>query len=217
MKRRPENGNPDAVAITHPVRPMPDPDNEQYFSRVEEHFGRRRGGPLVLSPNDWRLLEVWQQQGVPLPVVLRGINQAFDRFEASGPRPDRINSLRYCEQEVQAAWEDHRAAHRRPVGQDQERNGASTALPGASRHLRAVAAACRAAATEVEGGAAACLSSAAACLGELEQKASAGTLDARELDRRASELESRVRSELAPLVEQAPALSHLSLPPFSPY
>jgi hypothetical protein len=196
---------------------MPEPDDEQYFSRVEEHFGRRRGGPLVLSPNDWRLLEAWQQQRIPLPVVLRGINQAFDRFEASGPRPDRINSLRYCEQEVQAAWEDHRAAHRRPVGQEQEPNGVSTALPGASRHLQVVAAACRAAATEVEGGAAVCLSSAAASLDELEQQASAGTLDAREIDRRASELESRMRSDLTLLVEHAPALSDLSLPAFSPY
>jgi hypothetical protein len=194
---------------------MPEPGDEEYFPRVEEHFGRRRGGPLVLSPNDWQLLEGWQQQGIPLRVVLRGINQAFDRFEASGPRPDRINSLRYCEQEVQAAWEDHCAAHRRPVAQ--ERDDASTALPRASRHLRAVAAACRAAATEVVGGAAACLSSAAACLDELEHQASAGTLDAREIDRRASDLESRMRSDLAALVEHAPALSHLSLPPFSPY
>lgn len=169
----------------------------------------------MLSPNDWRLLEGWQQQGIPLRVVLRGINQAFDRFEASGPRPDRINSLRYCEQEVQAAWEDHRAAHRRPVGH--ERDGASTALPGASRHLRTVADACRAAADEVEGGAGACLSSAAAGLDQLEQQACAGTLDAREIDRRAGELESRMRSNLAALPEQAPALSRLSLPPFSPY
>ncbi len=194
---------------------MPEAGDEEYFQRVEEHFGRRRGGPLVLSPNDWRLLEGWQQQGIPLRVVLRGINQAFDRFEASEPRPDRLNSLPYCEQEVQAAWEDHGATHQGPVAQ--EHDASSTALPGASRHLRAVADACRAAATEVEGGAAACLSSAAACLDELEQQASAGTLDAREIDRRASDLESRMRSELAVLVEHAPTLSHLSLPPFSPY
>ncbi len=169
----------------------------------------------MLSPNDWRLLEGWQQQGIPLRVVLRGINQAFDRFGASGPRADRINSLRYCEQEVHAAWEDHRAAHRRPVAH--ERDGTNAALPGASQHLRAVADACRAAAAEVESGAAACLSSAAARLDELEGQASAGTLDAHEIDRRASDLESRVRSDLALLVDHAPELSRLKLPPFSPY
>jgi len=192
---------------------MPEPDGEQYFLRVEEHFGRRRGGPLVLSPNDWRLLEGWQQQGIPLRVVLRGINQAFDRFAASGPRSDRINSLRYCEQEVQAAWEDHRAAHRRPTDDDV----AGPGLPGASTHLQAVATACRTAAAALDGDAASCLADAAAALEALEREARDGTLDAREIDRRTTRLEVHTRAALSPLVDQTPGLREISLPRFSPY
>lgn len=183
-------------------------DDEQYFARVEQHFGRRRGGPLVLSPNDWRLLERWRAQEVPLRVVLRGINQAFDRFEASGPRPDRINSLRYCEQEVQAAWQEHRAAHRRS-----DAAAPSSALPEASRHLVRVARACRDAATHVDGEAAVLVTDAATALEELEAGARKGSLPAVEIDERCGVLEAELRRRLA----GADAVEALGLPRFSPY
>lgn len=195
---------------------MSDPSDEQYFLRVEQHFGRRRGGPLVLSPNDWRLLEGWRQQGIPLRVVLRGINQAFDRFAAAGPRPDRINSLRYCEQEVQAAWEEHRAASRRPAGEQQ----ASGALPAASRHLAEVAAACRAAAGALAGDAASCLLDAASALEGLETRARDGSAAAHDIDAAAAELERQVHEKLRALAAGEPALEELEaieLPRFSPY
>jgi len=191
---------------------MSDPDDEQYYLRVEQHFGRRRGGPLVLSPKDWRSLEGWRAQGIPLRVVLRGINQAFDRFAAAGPRPDRINSLRYCEQEVQAAWQEHRATLRRPDG-----DTVPSGLPDAAEHLRTVAAACRSAADGLAGDAAASLRSAADALDELAVQTSDGALGARPLDERCNELEERVRGELRALLEVTPAIAALRLPPFSPF
>ena len=185
-------------------------DDEQYFARVEHHFGRRRGGPVVLSPTDWRLLERWRAQAVPLRVVLRGINQAFDRFESAGPRPDRINSLRYCEQEVQAAWQEHRSAHRRS-----EAAGASSALPGASQHLGDVAAACRSAATSRDPETATLLASAAQALDELAAAARAGTLTAAEIDERSAALERQLRHELLERTEASGP--SFELPAFNPY
>ena len=201
---------------------MAEPVDEQYFARVEEHFGRRRGGPLVLSPKDWRLLEQWHETGIPLRVVLRGINQAFDRFSTSGPRPDRINSLRYCEQEVQAAWEDYRGAQRRGENyrgaqrRGDEPSDRATGLPAASSHLQAVSTACRSAAATVDETAAAFLLAAAGELDELVLAASCGDVAARSIDSSATALEKRLRGELEAL-PPSDALTAVSLPHFSPY
>jgi len=49
-----------------------------YFTEIEEHFQRRRGGLLILSTLDWRLIETWKDDGIPLKAVLRGIDSAFE-------------------------------------------------------------------------------------------------------------------------------------------
>src|SRR5215467_6867759 len=50
-----------------------------YFTEIEEHFQRRRGGVLLLSTLDWALIEIWKDAGIPLEAALRGIDAAFDR------------------------------------------------------------------------------------------------------------------------------------------
>ena len=52
-----------------------------YFTEIEEHFQRRRGGILLLSTLDWALIETWKDAGIPLEAVLRGIDGAFERYE----------------------------------------------------------------------------------------------------------------------------------------
>jgi hypothetical protein len=80
-----------------------------YFTEIEEHFQKRRGGGLLLSTLDWALIETWKDAGVPLEAVLRGVDAAFDRYEKR-PSPRRINSLAYCAQEVLATAEDMKEA-----------------------------------------------------------------------------------------------------------
>src|SRR5207253_1721407 len=53
------------------------------------------------------LIESWKQRGVPLHVALRGIEQAFDSFEAK-PRRRSVKSLLYCEEEVEAQYAEWR-------------------------------------------------------------------------------------------------------------
>jgi hypothetical protein len=53
-----------------------------YFTEIEEEFVRRRGKPLMISPMDWALVETWKTAGIPLHIVLRAINQAFDGYDA---------------------------------------------------------------------------------------------------------------------------------------
>lgn len=74
-----------------------------YFTEIEDAFVRRRGKHLLVSPLDWSLMESWKAAGVPLHVVLRGIERAFDSYEAR-PRSRSVKSLFYCQEEVEAQF-----------------------------------------------------------------------------------------------------------------
>lgn len=52
-----------------------------YFTEIEERYLRRRGGGLLLSTLDWALIETWKDAGIPLEAVLRGIDEAFDKYD----------------------------------------------------------------------------------------------------------------------------------------
>ncbi|HUX67965.1 MAG TPA: hypothetical protein VMV31_10815 [Terriglobales bacterium] len=82
-----------------------------YFTEIEEHFQRKRGAQIYLSPLDWALIASWREAGIPLAAVLAGIDQAFEKFE-SGRRRDsqRHRSLVYCSAAVLAAAEAMAAA-----------------------------------------------------------------------------------------------------------
>jgi polyhydroxyalkanoate synthesis regulator phasin len=72
-----------------------------YFTEIEEHFQRARGTSLfLLSPLDWALIESWKNAGVPLEAVLRGIDDAFDKWRSRKRKTRMVNSLAYCTQAV---------------------------------------------------------------------------------------------------------------------
>jgi hypothetical protein len=81
-----------------------------YFTEIEEHFQRRRGGGLLLSTFDWALIETWKDAGIPLTAVLRGIDATFDHYEERSRKTRKINGLGFCSQEVLAAAEDMKEA-----------------------------------------------------------------------------------------------------------
>ena len=81
-----------------------------YFTEIEEHYQRRRGTILLLSNLDWALIETWKNAGIPLEAVLRGIDEAFDKYDQRPSRSKKVNSLAYCSQAVLAAAEDMKEA-----------------------------------------------------------------------------------------------------------
>ena len=93
-----------------------------YFTEIEEQFQRRRGTGLILSTLDWALIETWQEAGIPLDAVLRGIDAAFDKYEQRQKRARmrRVNGLAWCAQAVMEAAEELREA-----------SAGSTAVPSA--------------------------------------------------------------------------------------
>jgi hypothetical protein len=94
-----------------------------YFTEIEEHFQRRRGGILLLSTLDWALIETWKDAGIPLEAALRGIDAAFDRYDQRPSKSKKVNSLAYCAQEVLAAVEAMKEA---AVGAAREDGAAET-------------------------------------------------------------------------------------------
>lgn len=83
-----------------------------YFTEVEEHFVRRRGKHLYVSSLDWALIESWKDMGIPLHIVLRGIDRVFDAYEANhrARSGKLINSILYCQQEVLACFQEYKQA-----------------------------------------------------------------------------------------------------------
>jgi hypothetical protein len=83
-----------------------------YFTEIEEHFQRRRGSLLLLSTIDWALIETWREAGIPLAAVIKGIDTAFDKYDArkNKARVRRVNGLAYCAQEVISAVEEMKEA-----------------------------------------------------------------------------------------------------------
>jgi hypothetical protein len=82
----------------------------EYFSEIEERFSRRRGSILLLNTLDWALIETWREAGIPLEAVLRGIDTAFDKYDARAQRSKgrlrKVNGLAWCAQAVMQSAEE---------------------------------------------------------------------------------------------------------------
>jgi hypothetical protein len=78
-----------------------------YFTEVENEFVKRRGSHMLVSPLDWSLIESWKQRGVPLHVVLRGINTSFDGYDKRAHRGRKVNTLFFCQQEIEALYQEY--------------------------------------------------------------------------------------------------------------
>jgi hypothetical protein len=82
----------------------------EYFSEIEERFSRRRGSILLLNTLDWALIETWREAGIPLAAVLRGIDSAFDKYEARSHKANgrlrKVNGLAWCAQAVMQSAEE---------------------------------------------------------------------------------------------------------------
>ena len=55
-------------------------------------------------------METWKQQGIPLHIVLRGVEKSFDSYEAK-PRKRTVKTLLYCQEEVEAQFAEWVESH----------------------------------------------------------------------------------------------------------
>ncbi|HYA64819.1 MAG TPA: hypothetical protein VED66_16560 [Candidatus Sulfotelmatobacter sp.] len=81
-----------------------------YFTEIEEHFWKKRGAHLLVSPLDWAIMETWQKAGVPLEAALNGIDRAFESYQRSRRGGKPLKSLAYCTDAVLEAAEEQKEA-----------------------------------------------------------------------------------------------------------
>lgn len=62
---------------------------------------------MWISTLDWALIQTWQEMGIPLHVVLRGIDRAFDQYDAKPVKTRLVNTLFYCQQAVQENFAEY--------------------------------------------------------------------------------------------------------------
>ena len=94
-----------------------------YFTEIEETFIRRRAKNLFLSPLDWDLIEMWQDRGIPLHIVIRSIESVFDVFDKQPVGTRTIKSLFYCREEVEV---QHAEWLKSQAGKSKETDDATT-------------------------------------------------------------------------------------------
>ncbi len=179
----------------------------EYFSEIEERFTARRGSLLLLSTLDWALIETWREAEIPLAAVLRGIDTAFDKFDArkatSKGRLAKVNGLAWCAQAVMEAAAEMAEASigGRPVEPKTERETGFETERVARFLLANASLLGKAGAEEI-------LNTTATRLGELAGEVRAGghpALD--DLDRTLTVLEERLQASLLASVPEAELLA----------
>ncbi len=97
-----------------------------YYTEIEDTFIRRRAKNLFLSPLDWALMEMWQERGIPLHIVIRSIESVFDVFDKQPAGTRTIKSLFYCREEVEvqhAEWLKSQAGKSQETGDERHETG----------------------------------------------------------------------------------------------
>ena len=171
-----------------------------YYTEIEEYFWQKRGAHLLVSTLDWAVIETWQCAGVPLEVVLKGIDRAFERYDAKR-RGRPIKSLLYCVDAVAAAAEEAKEAAAGGAAPGQRPAPFTTGeVPS---FLRANAAALREAARQPQAAGSASLVEIAAALDALaEQPATQASQNLEDLERHLTVFEEKL---LAALTQAATA------------
>lgn len=93
-----------SASLTNP--PATD-DPSDYFLEIESHFARVRGTTFLFSSKDWALMKQWQEDGVPLAIVLEAIESCFTK-KREGGRRKTISSLSYCRHAVDELWSERK-------------------------------------------------------------------------------------------------------------
>lgn len=132
-------------------------------------------------------METWKQQGIPLHIVLRGVEKSFDSYEAR-PRKRTVKSLLYCQEEVEAQYSEWVEAHvgsATSAATEPESDKTPFSFAAISEHLQR----CRSSLSELaksrkqEDDLSEGLTRAAALLADIEKDfASGATLDTRKLE-----------------------------------
>ncbi len=82
-----------------------------YLAKIEEYFFKYRRQGTILSPQNWLIAERWEQMGIPIHIVCKGIKETCRKFRSTHQEgEERIDMLTYCEPKILKLWKDHKKA-----------------------------------------------------------------------------------------------------------
>ena len=152
-------------------------------------------------------METWKQQGIPLHIVLRGVEKSFDSYEAK-PRKRSVKTLLYCQEEVEAQFAEWIESHVGSGEDDGEPQPESDKTPfsfaAITEHLERSRAALSelAVSRKQEDDLSEALARASALLAEIERDfASSTTLDTRKLEDSLTGLERMLSDSMFAVVD----------------
>ena len=79
-----------------------------YFQEIARTFFGLRGAPFVLSSRDMVTISSWEEKGIPLRIVLEGIERAFENYRKRAVRGRKISSLSFCQTEIMRVFAEFR-------------------------------------------------------------------------------------------------------------
>jgi hypothetical protein len=79
-----------------------------YFQEIARAFFGLRGAPFVLSSKDMVAISSWEEKGIPLKIVLEGMDRAFEKYKKRALGGRKMSSLSFCETEILRAQAESR-------------------------------------------------------------------------------------------------------------
>ena len=118
---------------------MKERERSRYFQEIAEHFLKARGLPFFLSSMDIDLIATWEKMGIPLRVVLEGMEKAFESQRLKRGEKGQIRSLAFCKFYVLKAFEQYRERRVGSQRRKEEKDGKRKRIRDEVQHfLRSV-------------------------------------------------------------------------------
>jgi len=83
---------------------------DEYCRAIEAHLTRKNDGHLIrIVGPAFELVREWAEQGIPFKIACHGIDRAFERYYAKGPRRRPLR-IEFCKADVLEAFDQWRRA-----------------------------------------------------------------------------------------------------------
>lgn len=79
-----------------------------YFQAVDRRYSALRGVPCASSPRDVEQIVAWFEEGVPLPLVLRVLDELEESHARGSRAAEPVRSLRFARKAVEKRFREHR-------------------------------------------------------------------------------------------------------------
>ncbi len=81
---------------------------EEYFNKIETYFALKRDRAILLSPEEFEVVEHFYNEGAPLRVVFKGIDRFFEKKKKRKRKTNRIYFLTHIKDNIEEVWQDYK-------------------------------------------------------------------------------------------------------------